>query len=260
MENSPAEVARGTRRPVRRITAIALLLVALVTGCTAAPPADGGHTLAPTASASPARLPDGFVHLADAVPDAIQEIRYASTYNFVGEHIDGYETPAAILTTEAATALREASDHLRRQGYVLKVFDAYRPQRAVDHFVRWAASPGDERMKQAFYPDVDTSRLFADGYIAEHSGHSRGSTVDLTLVEAATGREVWMGTPFDFFGPASHHGAGDTEGVSADAAAQRLILRDAMTAAGFVPLPEEWWHYRLADEPHPDTYFDFPVR
>ncbi|KAA9133613.1 M15 family metallopeptidase [Microbacterium caowuchunii] len=244
----------------RRITATALLVVALLTGCAAAPPVEAGHTTAPTASVSGAPLPDGFVHLADAVPDAIQEIRYASTYNFVGERIDGYEASAAILTAEAAAALREAGDILRTQGYVLKVFDAYRPQRAVDHFVRWAADPGDERMKQAFYPDVDTSRLFADGYIAEHSGHSRGSTVDVTLVGAATGREVWMGTPFDFFGLPSHHGAGDAEGVSADAAANRLILRDAMTAVGFVPLPEEWWHYRLADEPHPETYFDFPVR
>ncbi|MGZ0711989.1 M15 family metallopeptidase (plasmid) [Coraliomargarita sp. W4R53] len=244
----------------RRITAIAVLVVALVTGCAAAPPAATGHTPTPTASVSPAQLPEGFVHVADAVPDAIQEIRYASTYNFVGEQINGYEVPSAILTTEAAAALGEASDILRTQGYVVKVFDAYRPQRAVDHFARWAANPGDERMKQAFYPNVDTSRLFADGYIAARSGHSRGSTVDLTLVEASTGREVWMGTPFDFFGLASHHGAGDAEGVSAEAAANRLILHDAMIAADFVPLPEEWWHYTLANEPHPDTYFDFPVR
>lgn len=244
----------------RRVTVIALLLALLVTGCAATPTAEAAHSPAPSATAASMPLPAGFVHLSDAVPDAIQEVRYASTYNFVGERIDGYEGPAAILTDDAASALREASSILRAQGYVIKVFDAYRPQRAVDHFARWAADPGDERMKDAFYPDVDTSRLFADGYIAEHSGHSRGSTVDLTLVEAATGREVWMGTPFDFFGPASHHGAGEAEGVDADAAANRLVLRDAMVAAGFVPLPEEWWHYTLADEPHPDTYFDFPVR
>lgn len=245
----------------RRLAASAALLVLMLTGCTTAPPAEAGHSPAPVASpASTASVPDGFVYLTDAVPDAIQEIRYASTYNFVGEPIEGYEAPTAILSVEAAAALRVAGDALRNRGYVLKVFDAYRPQRAVDHFVRWAADPGDERMKDAFYPEVDSSRLFEDGYIAERSGHSRGSTVDVTLVDAATGREVWMGTPFDFFGPASHHGAGEEVGVDADAAANRLILRDAMVAAGFVPLPEEWWHYRLEEEPHPDTYFDFPVR
>ncbi|WP_460772062.1 M15 family metallopeptidase [Microbacterium sp. GXF7504] len=247
----------------RRLTATALLLVALLAGCTPAPAADTAapaESASASVSASPETLPEGFVHVADAVPDAVQEIRYASTYNFVGERIDGYDVPTAILSVEAAAALREAAEALAAQGYVLKVFDAYRPQRAVDHFVRWASDPGDERMKQAFYPEVDTSRLFADGYIAEQSGHSRGSTVDVTLVDAATGREVRMGTPFDFFGPPSHHGAGAAEGIDADAAANRLILLDAMTAAGFVPLPEEWWHYRLEDEPHPDTYFDFPVR
>jgi len=142
---------------------------------------------------------------------------------------------------------------------VLKVFDAYRPQRAVDHFVRWARDPGDERMKHAFYPDVDTSRLFPDGYIAERSGHSRGSTIDLSIVEVSTGREVWMGTPFDFFGPASHHGAGEAEGIAPEDAANRLVLRDAMVRAGFTPYAEEWWHYTLAGEPYPETYFDFPV-
>lgn len=197
-----------------------------------------------------------FVLLSDAVPDAILEIRYYSTYNFVGDRIDGYEEPVALMTVEAATALREVSDDLAEQGYRLKIYDAYRPQMAVSHFVRWAEDVDDTRMKEYFYPDLDKSVLFEQGYIAEHSGHSRGSTVDLTLFDMTTEREVDMGGTFDYFGELSHP---DYTGITDEQYANRMILRDAMMAHGFMPLDEEWWHFTLEDEPYPDTYFTFPV-
>ena len=200
--------------------------------------------------------PEGFVDLAEAVPDAILEIRYYSTYNFVGERIDGYEQPCAILTIEAAKALKAASDECVKRGYRLKIYDAYRPQRAVAHFVRWAANVEDTRMKAYFYPNLDKSVLFAQGYIMEHSGHSRGSTVDLTLVDMKTGKEVDMGGVFDWFGEESHP---SYRGITDEQYANRMILREIMVANGFTPLEEEWWHFTLKDEPYPDTYFDFPV-
>ena len=203
-------------------------------------------------------LPRGFVHVTERVPDAILEVRYHSTYNFVGKRIDGYVAPEAILTEEAAVALRKASDALKERGYRLKIYDAYRPQRAVNHFMRWACDRGDAEMKASFYPEVDKSVLFDQGYIAAKSGHSRGSTVDLTLVEAATGREVDMGGTFDYFGRRSH--SDFTEGLTSSQIANRRILREAMVAAGFKPLAEEWWHFSLKDEPYPDCYFDFPVQ
>ena len=199
----------------------------------------------------------GFVALAEAVPDAILEPRYYSTYNFVGERIDGYEEPCALLTMEAARALREASDDCVRRGYRLKIYDAYRPQRAVAHFVRWASDLDDTRMKPYFYRDLDKSVLFERGYIAEKSGHSRGSTVDLTLFDMKTGKEVDMGGTFDWFGLESHP---DYKGVTKEQYANRMLLREIMLAHGFKPLAEEWWHFTLANEPYPDTYFDFPVR
>ena len=198
----------------------------------------------------------GFVALADAVPDAILEIRYYSTYNFVGERVDGYDEPCALLTKEAASALKAASDDSVRRGYRLKIYDAYRPQRAVSHFVRWAADVGDTRMKPYFYRDLDKSVLFAQGYIAEKSGHSRGSTVDLTLFDMKTGKEVDMGGTFDWFGEESHP---DFKGVTKKQYANRMILRDIMVSHGFKPIAEEWWHFTLENEPYPDTYFDFPV-
>ena len=198
----------------------------------------------------------GFVYVTAAVPDVLLEIRYHSTYNFTADRVDGYVVPTAILSEEAAAALQNASDTLRGQGYVLKVFDAYRPKAAVDHFVRWASDIGDTRLKSVFYPEVDKSKLFALGYITEKSGHSRGSTVDLTLVEMRNGRELDMGSPFDFFGPISHHG---TALITPAQAANRIILKKAMAEAGFKPYPEEWWHYTLENEPYPDTYFNFPV-
>ena len=198
----------------------------------------------------------GFVLLADAVPDAIQEIRYYSTYNFVGERIDGYEQPAALITREAGAALRKASDAVMAQGFRLKIFDAYRPQKAVDHFVRWSKDARDTRMKPYFYPDLDKSVLFRQGYIMEKSGHTRGSTVDLTLFDMASGREVDCGGPFDLFGKRSHP---DYRGITKRQYAMRMLLREAMLGAGFAPLAEEWWHFRLDPEPYPDTYFTFPV-
>ena len=199
----------------------------------------------------------GFVPLAEAVPDAILEIRYYSTYNFVGERIDGYDAPCAMLTKEAAKALKAVSDELAPKGYRLKIYDAYRPRRAVSHFMRWAKDAGDTRMKKYFYPKLDKSVLFARGYIAKRSGHSRGSTVDLTLFDMETGKEADMGGTFDYFGEESHL---NYKGLTKEQRANRMILRDAMTAHGFKTLSKEWWHFTLADEPYPDTYFDFPVR
>ena len=197
-----------------------------------------------------------FVLLSEAVPDAILEIRYYSTYNFVGDRIDGYEEPVAILTEEAAAALKEASDDLISQGYRLKIYDAYRPQMAVDNFMAWALDEEDVRMKQYFYPELDKDVLFPQGYIAEHSGHSRGSTVDLTLFDMETEKEVDMGGTFDYFGELSHP---DYTDITEEQYENRMILREAMMKHGFKPLEEEWWHFTLVDEPYPDTYFTFPV-
>ena len=197
-----------------------------------------------------------FVLLSEAVPDAILEIRYYSTYNFVGDRIDGYEEPLAFLTKEAAAALKEVSDELVEKGYRLKIFDAYRPQMAVTHFMNWALDAEDARMKDYFYPELEKDQLFPQGYIAEHSGHSRGSTVDLTLFDMTTEREVDMGGTFDYFGELSHP---DYTGVTEEQYANRMILREAMLAHGFKPLVEEWWHFTLEDEPYPDTYFTFPI-
>ncbi len=197
-----------------------------------------------------------FVLLAEAVPDVILEIRYYSTYNFVGDRIDGYEQPVALLTKEAAAALKEVSDELLEKGYRLKIFDAYRPQKAVTHFMNWALDPDDVRMKEYFYPELEKDVLFPQGYIAEHSGHSRGSTLDLTLFDMKTEKEVDMGGTFDYFGELSHP---DYTEITEEQYRNRMILREAMLNHGFKPLEEEWWHFTLADEPYPDTYFTFPI-
>ncbi len=197
-----------------------------------------------------------FVLLSEAVPDAILEIRYYSTYNFVGDRIDGYEEPLALMTKESAEALKEVSDNLKKKGYRLKIFDAYRPQKAVNHFMRWALDSDDTRMKQYFYPELEKDVLFPRGYIAEHSGHSRGSTVDLTLFDMKSEREVDMGGTFDYFGELSHP---DYTGITEEQYNNRMILREAMIEGGFKPLAEEWWHFTLENEPYPDTYFTFPV-
>ncbi|MFH1913795.1 MAG: M15 family metallopeptidase [Pseudomonadota bacterium] len=204
-----------------------------------------------------AGLPEGFCHADEAVPGVVLDVRYFTSHNFVGVPVDGYEAPRVILTVQAARALAGVQQTLARFGLGLKVFDGYRPQRAVDHFVRWAENLDDTRMKAEFYPDVDKANLFRDGYIAAKSGHSRGSTVDLTIIDAATGKPLDMGTAFDFFGPPSWP---DSPAMAAQVRANRALLQGIMISHGFRPLAEEWWHFTLEDEPFPDTYFDFPVR
>ena len=220
---------------------VAALVLAGLAGCRPDPAADSRD----------------FVNIADVVPDAILEIRYYGTYNFVGTRIDGYLQPTALLTRRAADSLKAVSDDVIRQGYRLKIFDAYRPQRAVDHFVRWSVDVTDTAMKRFFYPDLDKSVLFEQEYIMEKSGHPRGSTVDLTLFDMDLEREVDMGGTFDWFGEASHP---DYTSITDEQFANRMILREAMLRHGFKPLDSEWWHFTLADEPYPDTYFTFPVR
>ena len=214
--------------------------------------------ICPAGLAAEAVSPDdasGFVSLAEAVPDVILEIRYYSTYNFVGDRIDGYEDPCALLTREAAEALQGAAEDAAALGYRLKVYDAYRPQMAVDNFVAWAEDADDTRMKAYFYPELDKSVLFDQGYIAAKSGHSRGSTLD--LFDMDTGKELDMGGTFDYFGELSHPDyVGD---LTEEQIENRNALRDIMTDNGFLPLDTEWWHFTLADEPYPDTYFTFPV-
>ena len=199
----------------------------------------------------------GFVLLTDVIPDMLLEIRYYSSFNFVGERIDAYEAPVAYLTKEAALALKKANDDLKKQGYIIEIFDAYRPQSAVDHFKRWAKDLDAIEMKPYYYPNVDKSELFALGYIAEKSAHSRGAAVDLTIVDMMSGQELDMGSAFDFFGEVSH--SLYTDGLTETQINNRMILRRAMMANGFKPMAEEWWHFSLENEPYPDTYFDFPI-
>ena len=198
-----------------------------------------------------------FVSVGEYIPDVLLDVRYYSTYNFVGARIDGYESPIVLLTRQAADALRLVNADMLSQGYRLVLYDGYRPQRAVDHFARWAEDLSADAMKPVFYPDVDKADLFEQGFIARRSGHSRGSTIDLTLLDAATGQLVDMGGPFDFFGELSHP---DYAGVTPAQQANRMRLREAMLKHGFKPLSTEWWHFTLRDEPFPVTYFDFPVR
>lgn len=200
--------------------------------------------------------PSGFVVLADMVPHIVQEIRYYSTYNFIGDRIDGYEEPCALLTKEAARALKGVSNELFVQGYRLKVFDAYRPACAVRQFVLWGIEDTDIRMKPYFYPGLEKQELFSKGYIAKMSSHSRGSAVDLTLLDMKTGKELDMGSPFDLFSEISHP---DSEEITDDQYENRMILRKAMMRNGFEPIDCEWWHFALGNEPFPDTYFEFPV-
>ena len=198
----------------------------------------------------------GFVLLSDVVPDAILEIRYYSTYNFVGKRIAGYEEPIALITKEAATKLKEVSDEMIEKGYRLKIYDAYRPQMAVNNFVDWAKDENDIKMKKYFYPDLDKEVLFPQMYIMEYSGHTRGSTVDLTLFDMNTEKEVDMGGTFDYFGRESHP---DYKGITDEQYNNRMKLREAMMSHGFKPLETEWWHFTLEDEPYKDIYFNFPI-
>ena len=200
--------------------------------------------------------PSGFVQLADLVPGIVQEIRYYSTYNFIGDRINGYEEPCALVTKEAARALQAVSNEMNVIGFRLKIFDAYRPVRAVKHFVLWGIEDLDLRMKPFFYPDLDKQDLFKKGYIASLSSHSRGSTVDLTLLDMSTGKEIDMGSPFDLFSPRSHP---DCQDVTDEQHENRMMLQKAMVRNGFRPIDCEWWHFSLENEPYPDVYFDFPV-
>ncbi|MBC2879477.1 MULTISPECIES: M15 family metallopeptidase [Streptomyces] len=226
------------------------------------------------------KAPPEFVALRDVDPTIQQEMRYRTRHNFTGERIDGYRQPLCVVTRDTAAALRRAQRTFLRQGYSLKVYDCYRPQRAVDHFVRWAKDLGDQRMKAEFYPRVDKTRLFDDGYIAAKSGHSRGSTVDLTLVRLPAlptrpyhpgeplkpcygpqrdrfpDNSLDMGTGFDCFDTLSHTLDPRVVGTQR---ANRLLLKNGLEKAGFRNLPEEWWHYTYQPETFPDTYFDFPV-
>ena len=224
--------------------------------------------------------PASFVALDEVDPTILQDMRYRTRYNFVGRRIDGYRRPVCILERRAARALKRAQDDLRRRGYTLKVYDCYRPQRAVDHFVRWSQN-GDERMKREFYPRVDKAGVFDLGYVARRSGHSRGSTVDVTLVRLpANPQPQWsrqefglvpctaprrrrfpdnsvsMGTSYDCMDPraSTFHPA-----IKGYKRANRLRLRRALARVGFEPYDREWWHFTLRAEPYPGTYFNFPV-
>jgi zinc D-Ala-D-Ala dipeptidase len=208
----------------------------------------------------PAQMPAGFVDAATVVEGLVVDMRYFGDDNFVGARIDGYEAARCLLTRQAAAGLGRVQQDLASQGFALKVFDCYRPTRAVAHFVRWARDVKDVKRKADFYPDVDKRDLFRLGYISNRSGHSRGSTVDLSMVRLAPGQapvEVDMGTRFDFFGVQSWP---SSKAVSAEAQANRKILATAMRRGGFYPYDREWWHFTLRGEPYRDSYFNFVVK
>ncbi len=202
-------------------------------------------------------LPEGFVYLEQIVPDIVQELRYFSERNFVGQPVDGYLAPRCIISLKGAEALKQVQEELKTFGLGLKVYDAYRPQQAVNHFIRWAKDLKDTKTKSSYYPKVDKENLFRDGYIASRSGHSRGGTVDLTIINFADKKELDMGSGFDWFGPESWP---DNPSASPSQRALRLLLRTLMVKHGFAPYAQEWWHFTLRNEPFPETYFDFPVR
>lgn len=203
------------------------------------------------------QLPTNFVYLNELAPSIQIELRYLGTHNFIGKPIDGYIKNKLIVTTPTAKALIKVQKQLEPFGLSLKIYDAYRPQKAVDHFVRWAKKLSDTLMKNEFYPKVPKSELFKQGYIASKSGHSRGSTVDLTIVDAKTGSSLDMGSPYDFFGKESHplH-----QQLNKKQKANRLLLRNLMLQHGFKPYENEWWHFTLRNEPFPNNYFDFSIQ
>jgi len=202
------------------------------------------------------KLPKGFVYLSTIDARIQSELRYRTSYNFIGKPIDGYYKKKVIITQKAAIALHKIQEKLHPFGLSLKMYDAYRPQQAVNHFVRWAKVLNDTLMKQEFYPKIKKKNLFKLGYIASKSGHTRGSTVDLTIIDVKTGEELDMGSPYDFFGNSSHV---TYQKLSKTQRANRLLLRQLMITHGFRPYKNEWWHFTLNHEPFPKTYFNFPI-
>jgi D-alanyl-D-alanine dipeptidase len=202
------------------------------------------------------QLPEGFVHVKDVIPDLDVELRYFSAHNFVGDTIDGYKANMLILTEPTAEALKQVQEELQNQNLCLKVYDGYRPQLAVNHFIRWAKDLNDTLNKQEFYPTVEKRHLFRDGYIAVLSGHSRGSTLDLTIIDGMTGEPLDMGSPYDFFGEPSWV---EYEAITETQKQNRQLLQRMMLKHGFRNYAQEWWHFTLNSEPFPDTYFDFEV-
>ena len=200
-------------------------------------------------------LPKGFVYISEIINNVDLDIRYSSSDNFIGKNINGYNSPVAIGTTELASALQEVQNDLKHFGYGIKIFDAYRPQKAVNHFLRWSTND-DILMKDLFYPNIDKKNLFKEGYIASRSGHSRGSTVDLTIIDINNKKELDMGTVYDFFGTESSY---DFTGLTPEQSSNRLLLNSIMNKFGFKALETEWWHFTLENEPFPDTYFNFNV-
>ena len=201
-------------------------------------------------------LPEGFVYVKSVIPDLDVELRYYTSNNFVGDTIDGYASNKLILTEQAAQALQLVKEDLEMQNICLKVYDGYRPQRAVNHFMSWATDLNDTINKQQFYPDVAKKDLFKEEYIATRSGHSRGSTLDLTLTDGKTGVPLDMGSPYDFFGEQSWV---DYDNITEAQKANRQLLQTVMLKHNFRNYPKEWWHFTLRWEPFPDTYFDFVV-
>ena len=199
---------------------------------------------------------DSFIDINEYIPSIIIDLKYSSDDNFTGRVVKGYESPKCLLTFEAASSLRNIQTILNKSGYSLKIYDAYRPQRSVNHFINWSKNQSDTLKKSYFYPNLLKSNLFELGYIAASSSHSRGSTVDITLVEISSGKEIDMGSPYDFFGLESSH---DYENISITQKNNRKLLLDVMTKNGFSSYSKEWWHYTFIDEPFPTTYFDFTI-
>lgn len=196
-----------------------------------------------------------FVDITTIIPNILLDIRYYSTYNFVGERIEGYKEPLALMTKEAANALKEVSKYLYEKGYLIKIFDSYRPQRAVDFFVKWSKND-DIKMKKYFYPNFEKKNIIPGGYLASKSGHSKGSTVDLTLFDMNKGKEIDMGGTFDFFGEISHP---DYLNITEEQKKNRQLLIDSMRKFGFEVIDTEWWHFYFKNQPFPNTYFNFEV-
>jgi len=202
------------------------------------------------------KLPEGFSYLKQIAPTIESELRYCRTNNFLGTSVSSYNEDVLITSTRAAEALLKVQTELEKKGLGLKVFDAYRPQSAVNHFVKWARKINDTIKKEEYYPEINKRHLFKFGYISSRSGHSRGSSVDLTLIELKTKKELDMGSPFDFFGDISHITYQD---LTEQQKQNRQLLREVMSKFGFRPYKNEWWHFTLRNEPFPNTYFDFPI-